>query len=137
MLCDRLRHMENSAAPKEVYGLQIERVMAEAEAARQEAHAQKALSRTLQEQQRLLDEEVLQQETTIKSLTNELADKEVQLQNAQRKLFQARTSRCGSFPVHCICDPLLPKGRWCRTREVRLQKAQPRLLQEPPAGVFP
>ena len=87
--------------------MQIERVMAEAEAARKEAHAQKALSRTLQEQQRLLDEEVLQQETTIKSLTNELADKEVQLQNAQRKLFQARTSRCGSFSVCCIWDPLL------------------------------
>ena len=33
------------------------------------------------------------QEATIKDLRNELADKEVALQNAQRKLFQARASR--------------------------------------------
>ncbi len=72
---------------------------AEAEAARREAHAQKALARTLQEQQRLLDDEALQQETTIKDLRNELADKEVALQNAQRKLFQARTSRCPSLAI--------------------------------------
>lgn len=74
-------------------------MVAEAEAARREAHAQKALARTLQEQQRLQDEEALQQETTIKDLRNELADKEVALQNAQRKLFQARTSRCNSLPM--------------------------------------
>ena len=72
---------------------------AEAEAARKEAHAQKALARTLQEQQRLLEEEALRQETTAKDLRNELADKEVALQNAQRKLFQARTSRCTSLPA--------------------------------------
>ena len=41
--------------------MQLERLAAEAEAARQEAHAQKALSRTLQEQQRLADDESLQQ----------------------------------------------------------------------------
>ena len=41
--------------------MQLERLAAEAEAARQEAHAQKALSRTLQEQQRLADDEALQQ----------------------------------------------------------------------------
>lgn len=40
------------------------------------------------------------QEATIKDLRNELADKEVALQNAQRKLFQARASRCEPFP--CI-----------------------------------
>ena len=77
-------------------GSQVERVAAEAEAARREAHAQKALARTLQEQQRLLDEEALRQEAAVKDLRNELADKEVALQNAQRKLFQARTSRCAS-----------------------------------------
>ena len=41
--------------------MQLVRLAAEAEAARQEAHAQKALSRTLQEQQRLADDESLQQ----------------------------------------------------------------------------
>lgn len=86
-------------------GLQVERVTLEAEAARKEAHAQKALARTLQEQQRLMDDEVLQQETTIKDLRNELADKEVALQNAQRKLFQARTSRCGSVQVSTLAAP--------------------------------
>ena len=40
------------------------------------------------------------QEATIKDLRNELADKEVALQNAQRKLFQVRASRCELFP--CI-----------------------------------
>ena len=82
---------------------------AEAEAARREAHAQKALARTLQEAQRLADDEALQAEAAIKDLRNELADKELALQNAQRKLFQARTSRCCSFfssmfaasPRHC------------------------------------
>ena len=92
------------------FGPQVERVTAEAEAARREAHAQKALARTLQEQQRLLDEEALQQETTIKDLRNELADKEVALQNAQRKLFQARTSR--STPL-----PLVHAGRSLSTTE--------------------
>ena len=85
---------------------------AEAEAACKEAHAQKALARTLQEQQRLLDDEALQQETTIKDLRNELADKEVALQNAQRKLFQARTSRCHRLPfphaVHRLLKLLAP-----------------------------
>ncbi len=80
---------------------------AEAEAARKEAHAQKALARTLQEQQRLLDDEALQQETTIKDLRNELADKEVALQNAQRKLFQARTSRCHSLPTSTLSLKML------------------------------
>ena len=40
---------------------QLEMLTMQAEAARQEAHAQKALSRTLQEQQRLADDEALQQ----------------------------------------------------------------------------
>ena len=41
--------------------MQLERLAADSEAARQEAHAQRALSRTLQEQQRLADDESLQQ----------------------------------------------------------------------------
>ena len=49
--------------------------------------------RTLQEASRLAEEEALQQEAAAKELRNELADKEVALQNAQRKLFQARASR--------------------------------------------
>ena len=57
------------------------------------------------------------QEATIKDLRNELADKEVALQNAQRKLFQARASRCERFPCitescwYCCLSPLSQRGR--------------------------
>lgn len=74
-------------------GTQIERITKEAEGARREAAAQRALARTLAEAQALAEEEGLRQEAAIKDLRNELADKEVALQNAQRKLFQARASR--------------------------------------------
>ena len=74
-------------------GVQIERITKEAGGARREAAAQRALARTLAEAQALAEEEGLRQEAAIKDLRNELADKEVALQNAQRKLFQARASR--------------------------------------------
>ena len=73
--------------------MQIERITKEAEGARREAAAQRAMARTLAEAQALAEEEGLRQEAAIKDLRNELADKEVSLQNAQRKLFQARASR--------------------------------------------
>ena len=72
------------------------------------------------------------QEATIKDLRNELADKEVALQNAQRKLFQARASRCE--PLSCITvscwpcrlSPLLQRGHSTAASQLR-QYLRPRI----------
>lgn len=56
----------------------------QAEAARQEAHAQKALSRTLQEQQRLADDEALQQVCSTRLVTLSLNSDKVAIHRTNR-----------------------------------------------------
>lgn len=71
----------------------MKRALSEAAAARRELDSQKAINRALEEQQRILDDQRMKDEVTIRDLTNELADKSEQVATAQRKLLLARTNR--------------------------------------------